>query len=151
MNYGQKLKEMRIKLKLTQKEIATILNLSEITYSHYETQDNIIPIKHLNTLCNYLDISVDYVFNFTTMPKYSDFKNEIDALLSGKRIKEFRKENNLTQEKLSKFLNTDKSTISKYEKGIHLLSTSFLYAICKKYHVSADYLLGKTDEPKYFY
>ena len=36
-----------------------------------------------------------------------------------------------------------------YEKGKTLILTSFLYTICKKYNISADYLLGKIDEPKY--
>ena len=49
-------------------------------------------------------------------------------------------------EELAKFLNVDQSTISKYENGKEIISTGFLYAICNKYHVSADYLLGKISD-----
>lgn len=146
MNYGLKLKEIRLAKNLSQKDLADILHLSDITYSHYETQDNIIPIKHLNTLCNYLKVSIDYVFGFSDKESYKNSKKQIDLYLSGVRLKEFRKENNLTQLHLATFLNTDNSTISKYEKGVHIISTSFLYAICQKYKVSADYLLGKIDK-----
>ena len=39
--------------------------------------------------------------------------------------------------------------ISEYENKNRLISTSYFYSICKKYHISADYLLGKIDNPKY--
>ena len=68
---------------------------------------------------------------------------------TSERLKIVRKENNLTQFELAKILNVDNSMLAKYEKGKYLISTPYLYTICKKYNVSADYLLGKTDEPKY--
>lgn len=66
----------------------------------------------------------------------------------GYRLKNIRKENKLTQDKLAKKLNTNQSVIANYERGRTIISTSFLYTICKEYKVSADYLLGKTNEPK---
>ena len=59
------------------------------------------------------------------------------------------KENNLTQDKLAQKLNIARTIISKYEKGEFLIATHTLYTICKKYHISADYLLGRIDNPKY--
>jgi len=65
------------------------------------------------------------------------------------RIKSFRKENNLTQEKLASILNISDGTIAGYECGNNIIATPFLYDLCKKYHVSADYLLGRIDyQPK---
>ena len=37
--------------------------------------------------------------------------------------------------------------ISDYENKKKFIPTPFLYQICKKYHISADYLLGKIDHP----
>ncbi len=48
-----------------------------------------------------------------------------------------------------KSLNIENGTIANYELGINLIATPFLYSICKKYNISADYLLGKIDKPKY--
>ncbi len=31
-----------------------------------------------------------------------------------------------------------------------MISTSYLYAICFKYNISADYLLGRTNSPENF-
>ena len=75
---------------------------------------------------------------------------EINKIKSGQRLKGFRKENNLNQSKLANFLNTTFSTISSYERGINVINTNYLFTICSKYHISADYLLGKIDEPKYY-
>ena len=59
----------------------------------------------------------------------------------------FRKSQKLTQVKLASILNTVQPVIANYEKGKNLIATPFLYTICKKYNISADYLLGKIDEP----
>ena len=75
----------------------------------------------------------------------------IDIHKIGQNLKEFCKENKLTQEKLTEFLNIGKGTIADYERGRYLIATPFLYQICKKYNISADYLLGKIDNPKYYY
>ena len=65
------------------------------------------------------------------------------------RLKEFRKENGITQEKLADLLNVVKGTIGNYETARSIIATPFIYTISKKYNISADYLLGKTEEPKY--
>ena len=143
------LKILRERKGLTQTEVGNLLNIDRSQYGKYETEYVIIPLKHLNTLCNYFNCSLDYLFGFTDEYNYQVSNKEIDLKFAGQRLKEFRKENKLTQVKLATFLNTVHPVITNYEKGKHLISTPFLYQICQKYHISADYLLGKTEEPKY--
>ncbi len=149
MQYGEILKTLRYKYQLTQNDIAAILNISKKTYSHYETQENILPIKHISTICNHFNISIDFLLGLTKNKTYDTNKNNIDKIEAGKRLKEFRKENKLTQTDLANILNTTFSSIAWNEKGRNLISTPFLYTICKKYNISADYLLGRIDNPKY--
>lgn len=149
MLYSKKLKELRIKNNLKQSDLSDYLNIQRGTYSQYESEYIIIPIKHLISLCDYLNISVDYVFNLNSDEKYKKEKIAFDLKLSSTRLKEFRKENKLSQVKLAEFLNTDNSTISKYEQARNPIATPFLYEICSKFNISADYLLGKIDNPKY--
>ncbi len=144
-----KIKDIREENDLKLRDIDKILNLEPDTYRKFENETAIMPIKHLNTVCNYLNVSLDYVFGFTKIKKYKNNIDEIDIIKSGKRLKEFRKEHKLTQDKLAKQLNIAKSLLSYYENGSILISTHALYEICKKYKISADYLLGKVDEPKY--
>lgn len=150
MMYGEKLRNIRERIGITQKEIANILNVQRPAYTQYENEYTTIPLIHLNTICNYIDVSIDYIFNFTEVIKYDNYLQDINKDNAGLRLKEFRKENKITQEKLARLLNTTHSVIADYERGRFLISTSFLYTISKKYHISADYLLGKIDEPKYF-
>ncbi len=149
MNYGTIIKKLREEQNKTQQEIASILGIARQTYNHYEIQDSIIPLKHLNNLANYYNVSIDYIFELTKQRKYSNFKKEININLSKERLKAFRKEQKLTQVKLANILNTFHTVIVDYEHGKNLIATPFLYTICKKYKISADYLLGKINDPKY--
>lgn len=133
---------------LKQKEIAEKMGISAALYNIYENQNKIFPRKHLNALSKTFNISIDYFFGLTNKKNYSNAK-DINSKLSSLRLKEFRKEQKISQKLLAEFLNTAQSVISDYENGKYLIATPFLYTICKKYHISADYLLGKTDEPKY--
>ncbi len=148
MMYKDRLLELREEAELTQKDIAKVLDIYKGLYNQYEREYAIIPTKHLNTLCNYFDISLDYILGFNKLKRYSNYKKDIDNKISGKRLKELRKDNNVTQDKFAKILKTANTTISGYERGARIIATPFLYEICKKYHISADYLLGKVDEPK---
>lgn len=139
MNYGKKLKDLRDLYELTQEDIARVLKVARSTYNQYEQQYDIIPIKHLNTLCNHFKISI----------RYQDEINAIDTKISGERLKELRKEYNLTQARLAKKLNIANTIISEYEKGHYPISTATLYSLSIKFHISCDYLLGKTKEIKY--
>lgn len=151
MNYGIKLKDIRTYEGLTQSEIAKVLGINKKTYGLYENQFKVIPLYHLNTLSNYYNISVDYIFGFTDIKCYENYNKIliIDKKLIGSNLKTFREENKLTLVKLAEILNTSHSTLSAYEHGKTLILTSFIYIICKKYNISADYLLGKVDSPKF--
>ncbi|CDF11553.1 putative uncharacterized protein [Mycoplasma sp. CAG:776] len=144
MNYGTILRELREEKNLSQADIALQLNIQGKVYSQYETEYTIIPIKHLIILSDYFNVSLDFILGFTKIKQYSKTSNILKC-----RLKEFRKEHKLTQEKLAQFLNTTHSVIADYERNRYLIATPFLYQICRKYNISADYLLGKIDNPKY--
>lgn len=148
MIYSKKLKDIREEKNVTQEEISNILNISRGVYSIYETENQIIPIKHLDVLSNYFNVSIDYLFQFTDVKNY-DNSNSINLEISVQRLKEFRKNNKITQVNLAKMLNVANGTIANYECGRNFIAPPFLYEICKKYKISADYLLGKVDNPKY--
>lgn len=149
--YSKRLKNLREETInfIRQKEIAELLGIHVSNYSQYEGEANIIPLKHLNQICNYFNISLDYIFGFTTQRNYANINQSINLDKLGKRIKNLRLNNNLTQENFAKEINVKQSTVSKCENKKKILSTKHLYAVCKKYNISADYLLGKIDYPNY--
>ncbi len=141
------IKKIRSELNKSQEEIAKELNISRSSYAMWETNNELIPIKRLIEFCELYHVSLDYTLGLTNQNNKinTNFNSEKYKL----RLKEFRKEFKLTQEKLANILNTNKSVLCGYEKGRYIIATPFLYTICSKYNISADYLLGRTDHPKY--
>lgn len=66
----------------------------------------------------------------------------------GERILEQRKKHKETQDALAEVLSVKNTTVSEIENGKKTTVTEKLYLICRHYNVSADYLLGLTDDPK---
>ena len=57
----KRLLELRQEHNLTQKQLAKVLNISQRSYSHYETGSRQIPIELLIALADYYDVSIDYI------------------------------------------------------------------------------------------
>ena len=141
----KRLFDLREYADLSQKDLANKLGVTQQTYSLWEKGTKIIPLKHLNNLCNYYKTSMDYVLGLSNERTNSDIKEikELNKKLIGSRIKEVRERNKLTLRDLASELNTTSSTISAYETGKTLVLTAFAYQICTKYNVSLDWLCGK--------
>ena len=60
----------------------------------------------------------------------------------GKRLRELRKERNLTQKQLAALIGVKNSVISFYEVGDRVPSPEVLRELAKALHVSSDYLMG---------
>lgn len=63
------------------------------------------------------------------------------------RIRELRKQDNLTMKQLGEILGLAESTISQYETGKREPDHKTLLKISEHFHVSVDYLLGHVSEP----
>lgn len=150
MIYKDRLKFLRDRTNTKEKDIKAILEIGKSLYSEYENEIKIMPIKHLNMICKYFNVSFDYLFGFTDKLNYStSIKGELNPNVIGKNLKDIRKELKLTQEKLADIVGCSYGTIAGYEIGRYTIATPVLYKICKKYHISADYLLGRSSNYKY--
>lgn len=67
--------------------------------------------------------------------------------LFGQRIFVLRKNRNETQAFLGELLGIGKNQVSEIERGNAATSAERIALICQHYGVSADYLLGLTDDP----
>lgn len=63
------------------------------------------------------------------------------------RLKALRKARRITQVKLSLDLNLSQNSISRYENMEREAGYATLILIADYFHVSLDYLLGRTDNP----
>ena len=143
---ANRIKSIRIESGNTQTETAKFLNVSRSSYGMWENGSEIIPIKRLIDFCGLYKVRVDYILELTNNKKRTRNKFNID--IAGLRLKEFRTNFSLTQSDLANYLNTVKTVICGYEKGRYLIATPFLYSICTKYQISADYLLGRIKSSK---
>lgn len=63
------------------------------------------------------------------------------------RIKDLREDAGISQDEMARRLNISQATYSRYETGILDIPTKSLIDIADHYHVSVDYLLGRTKNP----
>lgn len=61
MQYNEILRNLRIDHDKSQADIAKMLGTTQTYYSKYELGKHPLPIEHLITLCNYYEVSADYV------------------------------------------------------------------------------------------
>ena len=71
----ERLKKLRKKEKLTQKDIATFLNISQPAYQQFESGKKKMNLETMEKLADYFNVSIDYLLGKTDIP---DLDLEID-------------------------------------------------------------------------
>ncbi|MBO4996714.1 MAG: helix-turn-helix transcriptional regulator [Lachnospira sp.] len=71
----------------------------------------------------------------------------MDLMQAGHRIKQLRKQQMLTQEKLAELINLSPHYIFEIEKGVKTMSLYTLHDIVTELHTSADYILYGSSTP----
>lgn len=65
----QRLKEIREDRDFKQREVASVLGMSQVVYSRYETRIRLIPIDKLDMLADFYGVSTDYLLGRTDEKK----------------------------------------------------------------------------------
>lgn len=147
MNY-EIIKELRDYYDKTQQEMADILNVGRSTYAGWENGIDSIPLLKLNELCNYYEISLDYICGLTNNKKINKNKTVIDMVNIGIKLKEIRTLKKDTQDTTAKAIGIDQSTYSRYEQGQTMITVYQLIEFAKHYNVSIDYICNKSKNPE---
>lgn len=147
MNY-EIIKELRDYYDKTQQEMADILNIGRSTYAGWENGIDSIPLLKLNELCNYYEISLDYICGLTNNKKINKNKDIIDMINIGIKLKEIRTLNKDTQDTTAKAISIDQSNYSRYEQGQTMITVYQLIEFAKHYNVSIDYICNKSKNPE---
>ena len=66
----------------------------------------------------------------------------------GQRVQEIRKLNHETQKDLGEAIGMSSNNVSEMENGKKTTVSEKIVKICRHYRVSADYLLGLSDDPE---
>lgn len=65
-----------------------------------------------------------------------------------KRLRDLREDSDLTQAQIATVLRIQRTQYQKYEKGDQPLPVRHLKTLADFYKTSADYILGRTNDPK---
>ncbi|MBR6109820.1 MAG: helix-turn-helix transcriptional regulator [Clostridia bacterium] len=65
-DYMKVLRSLREDNDLTQEQVAKVIGTSQTMYARYERCANELPIRHLLALCEFYNVSADYVLNVKT-------------------------------------------------------------------------------------
>ena len=68
MKYYENLKKIREQKQKSQKQIAEILNITQQQYHLYGSGKRKLPIDGLIILCNYYNVSSDYILGISDFP-----------------------------------------------------------------------------------
>ena len=60
-NWNDRIRELREDKGLRQSDIANVLGTTQQVYSRYEKGINEIPIRHIIKLCEYFNVSADFI------------------------------------------------------------------------------------------
>ena len=145
INIGNRLSYIRDTYDLTQKNVADLFGIEKSSIAHFEKNDRIIPIEHLITFSDYLNLSIDYILGFTNVKQYPDHLDGVSLSAMASRINEICVENKLTNVALAKVLNSCESNIRNYKNGKYLILTTFTLQLVEKYNYSFDWIVGKTN------
>lgn len=69
-----------------------------------------------------------------------------DEKMVYQRIRDLREDHDLTQAQVGEKINVPQRTYAYYESGQRMIPPHILCALADLYHVSVDYLLGRTDK-----
>lgn len=64
------------------------------------------------------------------------------------RVKDLREDKDISQKALAEMLGEHTTTYQRWENGTTEIPVHIVVALCKFYNVSADYILGFTNNPK---
>lgn len=84
---GERLKELRMEARYSQKQIAEMCETTQATIGRYETGVAEPPLQKLLWYANFFDVSLDYIFGRTDNPKgmlYHQNKEILKSTLTDK-------------------------------------------------------------------
>ncbi len=144
MQNGINLAKLRSKNNHTFKDLANLLNVSLSSYKLYEIGTIPMSLEEINTLSTFYDVSFDYLLGLSKKTERTHFRKTIDYNYLKFCIRYLRRIDKTSQKVFAQELNYSISSISRFEHNGKLISLDYLIKIARKFHISTDYLCGKS-------
>ncbi len=139
---SQRIRALREEFEYTQKYVADYLKCKRTTYASWKTGHIILPLDIANKLAILYNVPLSFILGTGTI-KYSNQKiKEIDYIYLRKKLSELKLNNNDSFEKISKYIDTNRSTTNRYFNGKIKIPTDKLILLCEFYNIEIDDLCG---------
>lgn len=135
--FSKQLKVARKNKKLTQEELAILVNTTKATISNYENEYSEPSIEMLLKLSEKLGVSIDFLCG-----KVVSTTNKSSNVSYGERLKYLRNERDMTQEEISEQLNISRSTYARYETSDTQPDFETLIKLSSIFNVTIDYIVS---------
>lgn len=70
----------------------------------------------------------------------------MERTIYARRIRDLREDSDKTQQQIADYLGTSQTMYARYERGANELPVRHLISLCKYYNVSADFILGLSNQ-----
>lgn len=137
---GNNIKAARKAKKMTQPQLAALIDKHESSIRKYEKGLTDIPNEVIQKIAEVLDTTPGELLGIIKNEKVEDVT--INKILVGRNIKLARKKRHLKQKELAEIIGYTESSISKYEQGLTEIPNSVIELIAKALQVSPLQLLG---------
>lgn len=139
---SQRIRALREEFEYTQKFVADYLKCKRTTYASWETGHIILPLDIANKLAMLYNVPLSFILG-TGNNKYSNKKiKEINYIYLRNKLGELKDNSNDSFEKISKYIDTNRSTTNRYFNGKIKIPTDKLILLCEFYNIEIDELCG---------
>ncbi len=143
MNIGANLKQIRLSLGKTQKEVCDICGFKQGYYTGWENNKYIPGADSLIKLANYFGCSVDYLLNNKSKDESTNICNKINI---GTNIKQLRLSLGKTQKEIAEQGGFRQGIYANWENNRFLPGADSLIKLADCFGCSVDYILGRESE-----
>ena len=126
---GKRIKQVRIKSGISQKDMAKRLGIPESSWSNYENEIREPGINLIYSFCKEMGITIDELIR-------------MEIMTIGENIKKYREKKGLTQKELGAALGLAEITIRQYESNKREPKYEILFSIADALNISIDDLMN---------
>ena len=142
--FARRLREQREKRGISQNEMASILNIKETAYQHYEYGRVKPKVETLTKMAEFFEVSTDFLLGLTdnNETKRSKFEDNIKKSIAT-ILRAERKRIGITQKQMADQLNLGYTTYQQYENCKRMPLNELLVHMANYFHIEMDMLLGR--------
>ena len=140
-----KLVILRERANVDAKYVYKSIKVNNETYSRWETGDRKINLKGVIDISNLYNIKIDYLLDLSNNIVPTKENYICDKSVIGKRLKNIRNSKSLSLREENDITGVSFNALSRYERGVRLITVDALCKVCNKLDIDVDDLLKETD------